>query len=74
MNLFNRIEGDKYLLALARHDKTDVYVFIFSNTSEDRAGVLKSMGRFASDPDLSFTWWDAAVLSNKVRAMTNPNV
>jgi hypothetical protein len=25
------------------------------------------LGRFASNPELSFTWYDAAVLSQKVR-------
>jgi hypothetical protein len=26
------------------------------------------LGRYASNPDLSFTWYDAAMLSQKVRA------
>jgi hypothetical protein len=25
------------------------------------------LGRFASNPELSFTWYDAAVLSQKIR-------
>jgi hypothetical protein len=28
------------------------------------------LGRFASNPELSFTWYDAAVLSQKVRNST----
>jgi hypothetical protein len=28
---------------------------------------LRVLGRFASNPELSFTWYDAAVLSQKVR-------
>ena len=29
--------------------------------------ALRTLGRFASNPELSFTWYDAAVLSQKVR-------
>ena len=32
------------------------------------AEALRLMGRWASNPDLSFTWYDAAMLSAKVRA------
>jgi hypothetical protein len=28
---------------------------------------LRTLGRFASNPELSMTWYDAAVLSQKVR-------
>jgi hypothetical protein len=44
---------------------TERYVFVFSDAS--RAETLRTFGRFASDPGLSFTWYDAAVLSAKVR-------
>jgi hypothetical protein len=43
---------------------TERYVWLYHD--EDRADVLRSLGRFASDPELSFTWYDAAVLSQKV--------
>ena len=29
--------------------------------------TLRMLGRYASNPDLSFTWYDAAVLSQKIR-------
>jgi hypothetical protein len=29
------------------------------------------LGRFAADPELAFTWFDAAVLSQKVRQCTS---
>lgn len=41
------------------------YVFLFDDTH--RAEALEALGRYASNPDLSFTWYDAAVLSQKVR-------
>jgi len=41
------------------------YAFVW--TDENLAEVLRQFGRWASDPELSFTWYDAAVLSKKVR-------
>lgn len=41
------------------------YVFLYSDAH--RAQTLRTLGRYASDPDLSFTWYDAAVLSQKIR-------
>jgi len=41
------------------------YVFLYDDHS--RAETLRVLGRFASNPELSFTWYDAAVLSQKIR-------
>jgi hypothetical protein len=41
------------------------YVFLFDDAS--RAETLRVLGRFASNPELSFTWYDAAVCSQRVR-------
>lgn len=41
------------------------YVFLFDDQS--RTETLKTLGRYAADPDLSFSWYDAAVLGQKVR-------
>jgi len=41
------------------------YVFLYDDAS--RAEALRVLGRFASNPELSFTWYDAAVLSQKIR-------
>lgn len=41
------------------------YVFLYDDAS--RAEALRTLGRFASNPELSFTWYDAAVLSQKIR-------
>ncbi len=41
------------------------YVFLYDDAS--RAETLRVLGRFASNPELSFTWYDAAVLSQKIR-------
>ena len=39
------------------------YVWLY----HQRRDVLRAFGRAASNPELSFTWHDAAVLSQKVR-------
>ncbi|HEX4149474.1 MAG TPA: hypothetical protein VHY20_10820 [Pirellulales bacterium] len=41
------------------------YVFLYDDAS--RAETLRVLGRFAANPELSFTWYDAAVLSQKIR-------
>lgn len=41
------------------------YVFLYDDSS--RAEALRVLGRYASNPELSFTWYDAAVLSQKIR-------
>ena len=41
------------------------YVFLYDD--ESRAEALRVLGRYASNPDLSFSWYDAAVLGQKVR-------
>lgn len=54
---------DINVLALVKG--TERYVFLYDDAS--RAETLRVLGRFASNPDLSFTWYDAAVLSQKIR-------
>ncbi len=51
------------VLALAKGSER--YVFLYD--SESRSESLKTIARFASNPELSFTWYDAAVLSQKIR-------
>ena len=46
------------------------YIFLFDD--DNRAETLRTLGRYASNPDLSFTWYDAAVLSQKVRQEASP--
>ena len=40
-------------------------VFVFDDAS--RAETLRVLGRFALNPELSFTWHDAALLSQRIR-------
>ena len=63
----NRIAADPDKLCLAIDKGQERYVFLCDDTTEDRSELLRTIGRFASNPDLAFTWYDAAVLSQKVR-------
>lgn len=54
---------DINVLALVKGSER--YVFLYDDTN--RAETLRVLGRYASNPELSFTWYDAAVLSQKIR-------
>ena len=41
------------------------YVFLYDEESTSQ--VLQTLGRYAADPELNFSWYDAAVLSQRVR-------
>lgn len=56
-------EDDINVLALVKGKER--YIFLFDDSQ--RADALRTLGRFASNTDLSFSWYDAAVLSQKVR-------
>ena len=44
---------------------TERYVFLW--TDADRQEVLRTLGRFAENYELSFDWMDVASLTQKVR-------
>lgn len=56
-------DDDINVLALIKGKER--YIFLFDDAQ--RADALRTLGRFASNPELSFSWYDAAVLSQKVR-------
>ncbi len=43
------------------------YVFLYDEKSV--SVLLQTLGRYAADPELNFSWYDAAVLSQKVRRL-----
>jgi hypothetical protein len=59
-------QQDINVLALVKGSER--YIFLFDDDS--RAETLRVLGRYASNPDLSFSWYDAAVLSQKIRQHT----
>lgn len=57
------VSSDINVLALVKGEER--YVFLFDDAH--RAEVLRTLGRYASNPELSFSWYDASVLGQKVR-------
>lgn len=59
--------ADVFLVALVKGKER--YVFLYDDKS--KAETLRCLGRFASNPELSFTWYDCAVLSQRIRQNSN---
>ena len=57
------MEGDIHIMALVKGSER--YVFAYEHGCETQ--VLRTLGRWAANPLLSFTWYDAATLSQTVR-------
>lgn len=54
---------DINVLALVKGSER--YIFLYDDNR--RTETLRVFGRYASNPELSFSWYDAAVLSQKLR-------
>jgi len=59
------MQSSMNVLALVKDSER--YVFLYDD--ESVATLLQTLGRYAADKSLSFTWYDAAVLSQKVRKL-----
>lgn len=57
------VDREVNVLALVKGQER--YVFIYNE--ENRSETMRILGRYASNPELSFSWYDAAVLSQKMR-------
>lgn len=57
------VNDDINVLALIKGKER--YIFLYDDSQ--RAETLRMLGRLASNPELSFSWYDAAVLSQKIR-------
>jgi hypothetical protein len=53
------------ILVTAIAKGSEQYVFIYSNRTIPE--VLKTLGKFAANPELSFSWLDACRASMKIR-------
>ena len=58
---------DQEINVLALVKGTERFVFLFDD--ESRSETLTMLATYASNQDLSFTWYDAAVLSQKIRQL-----
>jgi len=54
---------DINVIALVKGEER--YVFLYDDDSREQA--LHAIGRHAANPELSFSWYDAAVLAQKIR-------
>lgn len=45
--------------------ESERYIFLYDDSSPQV--LLEQLGKKAADPELKFTWYDAAILSQKVR-------
>ena len=61
------MQREVHVLALVKGEER--FVFLYDENSIDT--LLEQLGAHASDPELSFTWYDAAVLSQRVRNLRN---
>lgn len=43
--------------------------FVFLYDDESASSLLQTFGKYAADPELDFSWYDAAVMSQRVRAL-----
>ena len=57
------MNDDVNVLALVKGQER--YLFLYEDSQQ--AEALRALGRQASNPELSFTWYDAAVLSKRIR-------
>ena len=47
--------------------------FVFLYDDESASTLLQTFGKYAADPELDFSWYDAAVMSQRVRALQREN-
>lgn len=57
------VSKDINVVALVKGEER--YIFLFNDAKKGE--TLRTLGRYASNSRLSFSWYDAAVLSQKVR-------
>ncbi len=58
------------VLALVKDSER--YVFLYDDESPEK--LMHTLARYASDEELSFSWYDAAVLSQRVRHLRKQSV
>lgn len=58
------VNDDINVLALVKGKER--YIFLYEDNQQ--AEALRMLGRHAANPELSFSWYDAAVLGKKIRS------
>ena len=57
------MERPMNVLALVKGDER--FVFLYDDASLEQ--LISTLGRYAADPEMNFSWYDAAVMSDRVR-------
>jgi hypothetical protein len=57
------MEKEINVLALVKGEEK--FIFLFDDSNRDQ--TLRQLARYAADPELDFSWYDAAMLSRKIR-------
>ena len=61
-------EREGCVLAIAKDDGQR-YLFLYDDGDESYNLLLRSLGEMAADPTLTFTFYDAAVLTSRARQL-----
>ncbi len=56
---------DREINVLALVKGEERFIFLFDDVNRDE--TLRQLARYAADPELDFSWYDAAMLSRKIR-------
>ena len=72
IDISGAMNPDLKIIVLVKQDPVERYVFIYGD--ENPHNLLRVFGRFAANPELSFNWNDAAVLTRKVKEGWNPSL
>ena len=59
------LQMDREINVLALVKGEERFIFLFDDINRDE--TLRQLARFAADPELDFSWYDAAMLSRKIR-------
>jgi len=57
------MEKEINVLALVKGEER--FIFLFDDQNRDE--TLRQLARFAANPEIDFSWYDAAMLSRKIR-------
>ncbi|MDG2223342.1 MAG: hypothetical protein P8L85_18310 [Rubripirellula sp.] len=56
---------DREINVLALVKGEERFIFLFDDQNRDE--TLRQLARFAANPEVDFSWYDAAMLSRKIR-------
>ena len=56
---------DREINVLALVKGEERFIFLFDDQNRDE--TLRQLARFAANPEIDFSWYDAAMLSRKIR-------